>query len=93
MIKSFADKAAAAIFQGIEVRSLPPTMQDVARRKLMLVDAAVTVQALRDPPGNRLKPLKGERKGQWSIRINQQWRICLRWQNGHAWDVEIVDYH
>ena len=93
MIKSFADKATAAIFQGIEIRALPKTIQPAARRKLMLIEAAISIMALRVPPGNRLEALKGPRKGQWSIRINGQWRICLRWQDGHAWDVEIVDYH
>ena len=93
MIKSFADKATAAVFQGIEVRALPKTMQPAARRKLMLIDAASSVAALRVPPGNRLEALKGDRKGEFSIRINDQWRVCFRWQDGHAWDVEIVDYH
>lgn len=59
----------------------------------MLIEAATNIMALRVPPGNRLEPLKGDRKGQWRIRINDQWRICFRWQDGHAWDVEIVDYH
>ena len=93
MIESFADKRTAAIFDGLEVRGLPREMQPVARRKLKLIDAAVSLDALRVPPGNRLEPLKGDRKGQWSIRINQQWRICLRWQDGAAFDVEIVDFH
>ena len=64
-----------------------------ARRKLKIVDAAPSVESLRVPPGNRLEPLKGDRKGQWSIRINDQWRICFRWKDGAALDVEIVDYH
>lgn len=93
MIKSFADKVTAAVFQGIEIRALPKTMQPTARRKLMLIDTATGISALRVPPGNRLEMLKGDRKDQWSIRINEQWRICFRWQDGHAWDVEIVDYH
>jgi proteic killer suppression protein len=93
VIRSFADRTTAAVFQGVEVRTLPRTIQPAARRKLMLVDAVTNVMALRAPPGNRLETLKGSRKGQWSIRINNQWRICFRWQNGHAWDVEIVDYH
>lgn len=93
MIKTFADKATAAVFQGLEVRKLPRPMQVTARRKLMLIDAANSIQALRVPPGNRLDSLKGDRKGQWSIRINDQWRICFDWQDGHAWHVEIVDYH
>ena len=93
MIKSFADKATAAVFQGIEVRSLPTQIQPTARRKLLVIDAAVNIQTLRVPPGNRLEMLKGDRRGQWSVRINDQWRICLRWHDGHAWDVEICDYH
>ena len=93
MIESFADKRTAAIFDGLEVRGLPPEMQAVARRKLKMIDAAVSLQSLRVPPGNRLEPLKGKRKGQWSIRINDQWRICLRWQDGAALEVEVVDYH
>lgn len=93
MIKTFADKRTAAIFEGLEVRKLPPAMQVAARRKLMLLDASVSLEGLRIPPGNRLESLHGDRKGQWSIRINDQWRICFRWKAGHAWDVEIVDYH
>jgi len=93
VIKGFADKATAAVFQGIEVRTLPKTIQPGARRKLMLIDAATSVAALRVPRGNRLEALKGVRKSQFSIRINDQWRVCFRWHEGHAWDVEIVDYH
>jgi proteic killer suppression protein len=93
VIKSFADKATAAVFQGIEVRSLPREIQSIARRKLMLIETATNVQTLRVPPGNRLETLKGNRKGQWSIRINDQWRICFSWRKGHAWLVEICDYH
>lgn len=93
MIKSFADKHSAAIFAGLEVRKLPREIQPVARRKLKLIDAAANLVALRVAPGNRLEMLRGDRKGQWSIRINDQWRICFRWQEGHAHDIEIVDYH
>ena len=93
MIDSFADKRTVAIFQGLEVRGLPREIQGIARRKLKIVDAAPSIEALRVPPGNRLEPLKGDRKGQWSIRINDQWRICFRWKDGIARDVEIVDYH
>jgi toxin HigB-1 len=93
VIKSFRDKATAAVYQGLEVRTLPRQIQSVARRKLMLIDAAPHVGSLRVPPGNRLEALKDDRKGQYSIRVNDQWRICFRWQDGHAWDVEIVDYH
>ena len=93
MIKSFADKKTAAVFQGVEVRTLPKPIQPAARRKLLLIDSSISVQSLRVPPGNRLEALKGDRRGQWSIRINDQWRICFRWHEGRAWDVEIADYH
>lgn len=93
VIQSFADKATAAIFAGLEVRRLPRQVQDAARRKLKIIDAAPSIDTLRVPPGNRLEALQGGRKGQWSIRINDQWRICFRWTGGDAFDVEIVDYH
>ncbi len=93
MIQSFADKLTAAIFEGNEVRKLPKTIQGTARRKLKLIDSAATLESLCAPPGNRLEALKGNRAGQWSIRINDQWRICFRWEGGHAFNVEIVDYH
>jgi proteic killer suppression protein len=93
VIESFADKRTAAIFQGLEVRGLPREIQDAARRKLKVIDAAPDLGTLRVPPGNRLEALKGDRKGQWSIRINSQWRICFRWKDRVALDVEIVDYH
>jgi proteic killer suppression protein len=93
VIKTFADKHTAAIFAGYEVRKLSRGIQTAARRKLFMIDSAVRFENLRVPPGNRLELLKGDRAGLWSIRINDQWRICFRWQDGHAWDVEIVDYH
>jgi len=93
VIRTFADKQTAAIFAGYEVRRLPKAIQASARRKLIFVDSAAGLESLRVPPGNRLERLKGDRAGQWSIRVNNQWRICFRWQDGHAWDVEIVDYH
>ena len=93
MIKSFADKATAAIFFGELVRRLPHDIQGIARRKLKLIDAVSRIEELRIPPGNRLEQLSGNRAGQWSIRINEQWRICFRWEDGHAADVEVVDYH
>lgn len=93
MILSFGDKETAAIFSGYTVRRLPADMQQTARRKLMQLDAARMIDELRIPPGNRLEALKGDRKGQWSIRINDQWRICFRWDDGNAEDVQIVDYH
>lgn len=93
MIRTFADKRTAAIFVGSAVRKLPGEIQDTARRKLKLIDAATSLDSLRVPPGNRLEALAKNRKGQHSIRINDQWRICFRWKDGDAWDVEIVDYH
>jgi len=93
VIRSFADKVTAAVFAGLEVRRLPRPIQEAARRKLKLLDAAVSLDSLRIPPGNRLEALRGDRRGQWSIRINEQWRICFRWEQGDAFDVEIVDYH
>ena len=93
MIKSFANKLTAAIFEGQEVRKLPREIQGTARRKLKLIDAATRLENLRVPPGNRLEALKRDRAGQWSIRINDQWRICFRWQGGDAHEVEIADYH
>ncbi len=68
-------------------------MQDIARRKLKQIDSTVSIENLRIPPGNRLELLKGARAGQWSIRINDRWRICFRWESGNAFDVEIADYH
>lgn len=93
MIQTFADKPTAAIFRGLEVRKLPKTIQATARRKLKLIDSAAMLESLRVPPGNRLEQLKGDRAGQWSIRINDQWRICFTWRGGHAFEAEIVDYH
>jgi toxin HigB-1 len=93
VIKSFADKRTAAIFAGYAVRDLPPQIQQRARAKLLAVDAAKQLTDLRAPPGNRLETLHGNREGQSSIRINNQWRICFLWRDCEAWDVEIVDYH
>ncbi len=93
MIKSFADKRTAAIFAGYVIRDLPAQIQKRARAKLLAVDAASQLDDLRIPPGNRLEALRGDRKGQHSVRVNDQWRICFAWQDGEAWDVEIDDYH
>ena len=93
MIKSFADKVTAAVFEGQFVRKLPHEIQAKARRQLKLIDATSKIEELRKPPGNRLEQLTGNRAGQWSIRINDQWRICFNWEDGHAADVGIVDYH
>lgn len=93
MIQGFADKEAQKIWTGIASRRLPADIQHVARRKLRMLNNALTLADLRAPPANRLEALKADRKGQHSIRINDQWRICFRWRDGDAHDVEIVDYH
>jgi toxin HigB-1 len=93
MIQSFADKTTAAIFAGLEVRRIPREIQQRAAEKLALLHAAHKIDDLRVPPGNRLEKLSGDRAGQWSIRINDQWRICFIFENGNVYDVEIVDYH
>lgn len=93
MIKSFADKRTVALFAGYAVRRIPNQIQGRARAKLLAVDAARQLDDLRVPPGNCLEALHGDRRGQHSIRINDQWRICFEWHEGEAWDVEIVDYH
>lgn len=92
MIRTFADKDTRALFQDIAVRRFR-AVERQARRKLLLLNVAVALEDLRSPPGNRLEALKHDRRGQHSIRINDQWRICFRWRAGDAWDVEIVDYH
>lgn len=86
-IKGFRDKATATVFQGRRTSRLPPEIQTRAFDKLRLLDAAICLEDLKAPPGNRLEPLRGDRAGQWSIRINDQWRICFRWDAGHARDV------
>ena len=93
MIKSFASKVTAAIFAGHAVRGLPEQIQPRARAKLVAIDAAGRFEDLRVPPGNRLEALRGDRIGQHSVRVNDQWRICFVWRDGDAWDAEIVDYH
>ncbi|MHB1993658.1 type II toxin-antitoxin system RelE/ParE family toxin [Metallibacterium scheffleri] len=93
MIRDFADKEAEKIWGGTPSRRLPADIQTVARRKLRMLNNAVTLDDLRVPPANRLEALKGDLKGQHSIRINDQWRICFRWMDGDAHDVQIVDYH
>jgi proteic killer suppression protein len=93
MIRSFRGLEAARIWRGEISRKLPPDIQDRALRKLRQLDAAATLDDLRNPPGNRLEMLRGDRAGQMSIRINGQWRICFTWMDGEATDVEIVDYH
>ena len=91
MIESFADPEAEKIFKGIVSRKLPLTIQKTARRKLVYLDDADDLRDLFAPPGNRLEALLGDREGQYSIRINNQYRVCFKWEKGKARDVEIVD--
>lgn len=93
MIQSFYDEDAERIFHGTIVRRFPVELQRVILRKLLMLDAATELGDLKVPPGNKLEKLSGDRKGQYSIRINEQWRVCFSWHDGAAHDVEIVDYH
>jgi proteic killer suppression protein len=93
VIESFACDETRNICQGRSSRKFPPAIQKAARRKLVYLDEAEDLRDLLAPPGNRLEKLRGDRAGQYSIRINDQWRICFRWEEGKAHDVEIVDYH
>ena len=93
MIQGFRDRQTEKIWRGEFSRRLPRDVQQAARRKLRMLNNARTLNDLRAPPGNRLEALSGTRAGQHSIRVNDQWRICFVWGEGHAMDVEIVDYH
>ena len=93
MIKSFKGHLAELVWKGEAPKRFPSDLVRPAQRKLAMLIAATTVEALRSPPGNRLETLKGDRRGQWSIRINDQFRVCFRWHAGNAEGVEIVDYH
>ena len=93
MIRSFACPETERLFNDETSRRLPTQIQRAARRKLLLLHQARRLEDLRAPPGNRLEALKGDRNGQHSIRVNDQWRICFRWEAGDAYGVEIVDYH
>ena len=93
MIQSFADPETERIWAGRQSRKLPPDIQSVALRKLRLLNQARRLQDLAVPPGNRLEALRGDRRGQYSIRINDQWRICFEWQDGGPTHVGIIDYH
>lgn len=93
MIKSFADKETEKVFRAIHSSKLPVDIQRRAHNKLLTLYACTSLDLLRIPPSNHLEALKGKRKGQHSIRINQQWRICFRWDDGNMHDVEIIDYH
>ena len=92
MIKSFKCIETQQLYETGKTRRWS-AISKVATRKLTQLDAATSLEFLRSPPGNRLELLKGDRAGQYSIRINDQWRLCFRWQDGNAWDLEIVDYH
>ena len=93
MIKSFKDNETKKIYQRQRSRKLPPEIQQIALRKMRMINNATSLNDLRVPPANRLGKLSGSRNGQWSIRINNQWRVCFEWQENDAYQVEIVDYH
>lgn len=93
MIKTIKGKRAASMAEGKPAKGFPEAIFQSARRKMAMIDKAVKLDDLRAPPGNRLEVLTGDRAGQQSIRINNQWRICFLWRDGDAYDVEIVDYH
>lgn len=93
MIRSFADAETAKIWSGVRSRKLPSDIQDKALVKLRMLNRAITIDDLRNPPGNRLEKLKGAYRDRYSIRINDQWRVVFAWKEGGAWNVQIIDYH
>lgn len=93
MIKSFRDKDTQKVFERERIRRWSLELQRAALRKLLILDAAESLNDLRSPPGNRLEKLVGDRAGEYSIRINDQWRICFHWRDGDAYEVAIADYH
>jgi len=93
VIRGFADRDTERLFQREGLRRWSPDVQRAALRKLVVLDAAESLDDLRVPPGNRLEKLSGKRAGQYSIRVNDQWRVCFRWRDHDACDVELVDYH
>ena len=93
MILSFGDKLTMAVFERTYVKTLSPDLQRAALRKLEILNAALSLDELRVPPGNRLEKLSGDREGQYSIRNNDRYRVCFEWKEGNAYDVEITDYH
>jgi proteic killer suppression protein len=93
MIRSFRDKETEKVWQRTYSKRIPPDVQRIAYRKLVMLHRSKDFTDLRVPPGNRLESLSGDRGGQHNIRINSQWRICFVWTSGHAVDVEITDYH
>jgi toxin HigB-1 len=93
MVRGFKDRATEAVFRGESPKGFPTDLVKIARRKLGYLDAAIDLRDLRQPPGNRLEALKGDRQGQYSIRLNDQLRICFRWTRQGPNDVEVTDYH
>jgi proteic killer suppression protein len=93
VIKSFADKETERLFRGRKSKAVPTELRERALSKLLVLNAATNVEDLRAPPGNRLEKLRGDREGQWSIRVNRQYRVCFSWIGADAHDVEITDYH
>ena len=93
MIKSFADKETQRLFGGRKSKAVPTELRERALSKLLVLNAATNVEDLRAPPGNRLEKLRGDREGQWSIRVNRHYRVCFSWIGADAHDVEITDYH
>jgi toxin HigB-1 len=93
VIQSFKDKFTEKVWNQTISKSIPIEVQHIGLRKLIMLNSSINVKDLRIPPSNHLEKLKGDREGQYSIRINGQWRICFRWENGNAFEVEIVDYH
>ena len=93
MIKSFADKNTEALYNRKMKKGMNPAIAKKALKGLRAIESSILLADLRIPPGNRLEALKGDRKGQYSIRVNDQWRICFRWDDGNAYDVEFCDYH
>jgi proteic killer suppression protein len=93
MIKSFRDRRTESIFRRERVKGLAASVQRACLRKLLIVEAAESIDDLRVPPGNRLEKLAGERRGQYSIRVNDQWRLCFVWESANAYNVELTDYH
>jgi len=93
VIRTFADKRTKAVFDDVPVKDFGPDVRRSARKKLLMIDRSASLADLRVPPGNRLEALKGDRAGQHSVRVNDQWRICFIWRDGDAYEVEITDYH
>jgi len=93
VIKTFKSDETQKIYQRQRSRKLPSDIQQIALRKLRMINNSASINDLRVPPANHLEKLSGNRAGQWSIRINDQWRVCFRWEGSDAYDVEIADYH